>query len=85
MLKSTCQFGKKAFLDIVFDIAIEAKKGKHRIVQARSEDFQGHTFKHKWSKFLASDLSPFLCIRTVQAFSTCQEYCQKSISGEYPQ
>ena len=50
MLKSTCQLGKEAFLDIVFNIAIGAKKGKHRIAQARSEDFQGQTFKRNWPK-----------------------------------
>ena len=48
MLKSTCQLGKKTFLDFVFDIVIGTKKGKHRIAQVRSEDFQVHTFKRNW-------------------------------------
>ena len=50
MLKSTCQLGKEALLDFVFDIAIGTKKEKHRIAQARREDFQGHTFKRNWPK-----------------------------------
>ena len=63
---------------------IGTKKGKHRFAQARSEDFQGQTFKSNWPKVSGIGYFILLCIRTKLVF-TLQGYCQKSIPGELPQ
>ena len=85
MLKSTCQLGKEAFLDIVFNIAIGGEKGSIESRRQEVKIFKGTLSSGIGLKLPGSDVSPLLCIRTVQAFSIHQGYCQKSISGTLPQ